>query len=183
MKFNLFNHIYKSDVDKYDVPILDNWGENKVFKNKEGKDVYSYIDKESNGYREVILDISTFRGSFGAVHFYGRLRSYSLSFTDTVESMGKRSISGYFTSGIPEEYKNFFNVQLLRPITQKDIDYDTENNTDRWLNYYIGDKTNGFWTEDEVIEVGIKVFKKLFKGKWQLRIDSYSGNRDKIIKL
>jgi hypothetical protein len=180
-KFKVEDYLREYEIN-FPIPVSDDFGKDVILKNCENKDVYCYYNLDKEGYREVELYISSFRGSFGAVHYYGKLKS-NLSFCETPEQIGKTSISGRFTRGIDSKYEDFLNIDLVRHVDEKDLQHDEDYNRDRWLRYKIGDKTNGFWTEEEVIKLGTKVFKKLFIGKWKLYINSYSGKYDKYIYL
>jgi hypothetical protein len=180
-KFKIEDHI-RDYENNWEFPIPDDFGKDVILKNDENEDVYCYYSLDKDGYREVELYISSFRGSIGAVHYYGKLKSH-LSFCEKPEEVGKISISGRFTIGIESKYDNFLNIEIVRPVDEKDLQHDEDYDRDRWLRYKIGDKTNGFWTEEEIIKIGTKLFKKMFIGKWKLYINSYSGKHDKYVKL
>lgn len=187
-KFKLENHISEYDLkfikDNYPkFPIEDDFGKDLILKNYEDKNVYTYVRLDKDGYREINLKITSFLGSYGAEHYYGTFKCYDLNFTDSKDKIGKSSMGGVFTKGLPEFYRDFLKLELKRPCEQKDLDNDKRYGRDRWGSYEIGDLTRGFWTEEEIIEVGKEVFKKLFKGKWKLNIESYYGDKDEVIYL
>ena len=178
-EFNIENHITKADLNFWKFPINDDFGKDLHLKNSEGRDAISWIGYRRDGYREVTLRVT----SYGVDHYYGSLKCYDLNFTDDLEKIGKNSISGSFLKGIPEIYSEFFKLELKRPYDENDKSNDVRHGRDRWLGYEIGDLTQGFWEEDDVIEVGKSVFKKIFKGKWKLVIESLRGDKDEIIYL
>lgn len=158
------------------VPILDTYGEGLIFNRPDSGKIKSYVRRDSKNYRELVLSITSLRGSVGAVHYYAKLNDYSLNFTAIEDVENKSSVGGYSTKNVPSKYK-YFTIDLARPVTQKDIDNDKRWGREEYMISKFGDLARGFWTEDEAIETGIAVFKSLFKGKWKLRIDSYSGKR------
>ena len=181
--FNINNHISKSDLEFWNLPINDDFGVGLELKNEKGEDAFSWVRIDKDEYRNVELKISSWIGAFGAEHFYGTLRSYDLNFTNNKESIGKSSISGAFEIGLPNIYTEFFKLELKRPYNKRDKENDEKYGRDRWLSYDIGDLTRGFWTEEEVVEVGKQVFKTFFKGRWKLTINSWSGDLDETIYL
>lgn len=177
--FKLENHIRKSELNYWELPIDDKFGEGLELVNEFGTPAFSWVSRDKNGYREVILRIS----SYGVDHYYGKLTSYGLNFTDDKTAVGRRSCSGAFLRGIPEIYSDFLKIQLRRPYGEGDEKHDKVHRRDRWLGYELGDLTMGFWTEDEVIETAKEVFKRLFTGKWKLVIESYRGDKDETVYL
>lgn len=180
-KFKIEDHL-RCFSNHWQYPIPDDFGKGVILKNEQGRDAIVYYNLDKKGYREVTLDISSYRGSFGAVHFYGKLKSY-LNFCEKPEQIGITSISGSFLKGIDRQYSEFLSIELVRPVTKEDLQHDEDYNRDRWMRFKIGDSTNGFWTEEDVIKLGTKLFKKMFVGKWKLYIDSYTGKHDKYIYL
>jgi|LakMenE18May11ns_1017448.scaffolds.fasta_scaffold9955146_5 hypothetical protein len=181
-KFKIEDH-FRDYNNHWEFPIPYDFGKDIVLKNKYEKDVICYPSYDKDGYRNVELYITSWLGSIGAIHYYGRIKSYSLSFCETPEQIGKVSVSGAFTSGTEPKYGDFLNLELVRPVDERDLEHDKHYDRDRWLRCKIGDKTNGFWTEEEIVKLGTKLFKKMFVGKWRLYINSYSGKYDKYVKL
>lgn len=177
----LKEYINDSDFEEL-LPIDDNFGENLEFKDPDGKNIKSYIVRDKEGYREIDLRITSLLGSVGATHYYGKFTSYSLSFTYKEDKNNTSSIGGWSTKEIPYKYTNF-GFDLVRPTTKKDLENDERWGRKSYFKLNKGETTNGFWTEKEVVERGKELFKLAFKGKWKLRIDSYSGKYDEIIKL
>lgn len=176
-------NISEYDIKDFVLPITDDFGNDLRFTNVSGKKLKSYVSREKNGYREVKLDIHSYRGAIGAIHYYGRLKSYSLHFTEENDKECRSSIGGYGTVGVPDIYKDFFELELKRPVTREDFNDDKEFETDRWHGYDLGDLTNAFYDEQEIVDLAKKIFKCMFKGKWILVVDSYSGKEYPVVKL
>lgn len=171
------NHIQVSE--NYNYPINDDFGDNLEIINSNNDIVYSWVDKRKTGKREVILDITTFRGYGNAIHYYGNLKSYSLKFTTDKNGIGRMNTSGYSLNGVYRKYVNFFNGELVRPITETEIKKDI----DRWYGYKVGDLTNAFESEEEIIKIAKELFNILFKGNWYLTINSYSNKYNETVEL
>lgn len=185
-KINKFlrNHIQRyilSDLElEKHIPVPDTYGEGLFFDRPDSGKLKSYVRRDAKGHREITLSITSLQGSIGAVHYYAKLKDYSIHFTAIEDVENKSSVGGYSTKNVPSKYQDF-QIELSRPVTQKDIDHDKRWGRDEFMMSKMGDLARGFWTEDEAIQIGIVVFKLLFKGKWKLRIDSYSGKRVSMV--
>lgn len=176
-KFDLKNHLQEWDIEEYipDYPLNDDYASDLRVVNKAGDELKSYISRDKNGYREVVLGVLSLRGSVGAVHFYGKISDYSIHFTRLEDTENKSSLGGYGTSGVPTKYQSF-KLEIQRPVTARDIQYDKDNQRESYMRLKKGQLTRGFWNEEDVIEIGKQVFEAIYRGKWKLRIDRYSGN-------
>ncbi len=184
-KFDLNNHVdqYEWNFDKKLIPINDDFGDKLKIDSVEGKKLKSYIDKDDDGYRLVVLEVNSWRGSIGAVHYYGKIDvSRSIHFTNIEDKKNRCSVSGYPLKSVDKKYTDF-DIELFRPVDNKDIANDKIWGREKYLKVKIGQLTRGFWTEDDVIEIGKKVFDAVFKGKWKLEIRSYTGDKDEIYFL
>lgn len=57
------------------------------------------------------------------------------------------------------------------PILYEEIEKDSS----RWNGYKVGDKTNAFYSPEDVIAIAKEVCKARFLGNWKLKIVDYSG--------
>ena len=168
---NLSDHFY--NIEKF--PINSNKGEGFEFELDDKKYITkgSY-DKEYPEYRKATLSITSYRG-FGGIHFYGNitigvLNANLLKPSNTISG----SLGGIV---LPDEYKTI-KFEVIRPLILSDIEKEPE----RWETYIIGeDKTNGFYNEEEIIDIVCQLKDKIFKGKWVLFIDGYNTDDQKII--
>lgn len=136
-----------------------------------------YVTKghyDGKGYRKAELKIMSFIGAWGATHYYGKIEVD----VSNISHNTQYAVSGYLGGvKIPNEYTSL-SLDLVKEIEDFEL-----KDKDRFENYRKGDMVPGFYNEKDVIELGKKVFKELFKGKWVLQIDSYSGElNEKIYK-
>lgn len=121
----------------------------------------------------VTLDVTTYRGvSWNAVHYYGNIIIDGVSFspedspntytmcTETYEAEEKNPLAA-----------GFYRIELVRPVTSEEIEKDSS----RWNGYKVGDKTNAFYSPEDVIAIAKEVCKARFLGNWKLKIVDYSG--------
>lgn len=183
-KFKIENHVSGytiRELELNNIPLDDDYGDNLKFTHTDnGNEIISYVRRDKDGYREVYLEITSLRGSIGAVHFYATLRDTSIHFTSPEDKKKTSSIGGYGTKGVPEKYENL-RIELERPVDELDIKHDNLWGREEYEMSRIGDLTRGFWNEEDGIKVGIDAFKAIFKGKWKLTINSYSGKKVKPI--
>lgn len=127
----------------------------------------------NNSPRTVTLDVTTYRGvSWNAVHYYGNIIIDGVSFspedspntytmcTETYEAEEKNPLAA-----------GFYRIELVRPVTSEEIEKDSS----RWNGYKVGDKTNAFYSSEDVIAIAKEVCKARFLGNWKLKIVDYSG--------
>lgn len=127
----------------------------------------------NNSPRTVTLDVTTYRGvSWNAVHYYGNIIIDGVSFspedspntytmcTETYEAEEKNPLAA-----------GFYRIELVRPVTSEEIEKDSS----RWNGYKVGDKTNAFYSPEDVIAIAKEVCKARFLGNWKLKIVDYSG--------
>lgn len=145
----------------YEIPHT--FGVGVTFKDDEGIE-YTSVGSEP---RSVTLSVHSYKGiSWGAVHYYGRLSVGDLGLRHNRYGKEEKSyIGGAFDRFKPKECLGF-DIEVLRDLSREEFDSDP----DRWGKYYY-ETTNGFMTEEELVEMGIKIFKERFKGKWILDID------------
>lgn len=65
----------------------------------------------------------------------------------------------------------FYRIELVRPVTSEEIEKDSS----RWNGYKVGDKTNAFYSPEDVIAIAKEVCKARLLGNWKLKIVDYSG--------
>lgn len=123
------------------------------------------VDGEIVMRRRLRLEIMSFCGiSIGAIHYYGKIYADGLDITD-----GKSHIGGHVCkefSEWPHEKKDIYDnytIEVVRELTQEEIDKDPE----RWRYYFPGDKTNGFETKEEIIEIAKKIVAVRFPEGWE----------------
>lgn len=175
--------IIKSCRDEHKLPdvIPSTHGVGITFKDEKGKEYTTILGYSKTGARELRARITSWRGiSAGAIHYYGKIVCYDLPLKYLGDD-GKEcvsSISGYFDRHKPNECKGF-DIEVVRELTQKEIDEDPR----RWEYYSAGDITNCFETEEEVFNLMKEIFKKRFKGHWEMEIeDSYGRTKDVLKK-
>jgi hypothetical protein len=181
-KFDIKKHVLEYELNDLKFPVKDDFGDGFKFTNVEGRELVGYVSKR-NGRRKVTLEITSYRGSIAAVHYYGRFVDSSLCFTYADEDVDKRySIGGYGLKGIPKGYDDR-SISLYRPVTKKDLMHDKRMGIDKLTKLKLGALTTGFWEEEDVIALGKKLFPLLFQGQWRLQIRSYTGDLDEEILL
>lgn len=151
----------------------------EVFRDDAGLDISipGFITRGSwirnNSPRTVTLDVTTYRGvSWNAVHYYGNIIIDGVSFspedspntytmcTETYEAEEKNPLAA-----------GFYRIELVRPVTSEEIEKDSS----RWNGYKVGDKTNAFYSPEDVIAIAKEVCKARFLGNQKLKIVDYSG--------
>lgn len=153
----------RADIKLPDI-IQSDYGIGITFKDEEGVE-YTTIKGSCRKERVVNFTITSWVGiSPGAVHHYGKMVVYEpdLEYYENGE-LQHASIGGYFNRHKPDACKGF-SIELIRTLTQEEIDEDPR----RWDCYEAGDNTNCFYTEEEVYELGERVFKARFRGDWVL---------------
>lgn len=131
-------------------------------------------DSSYPGFRVAELTISSFQG-FGGIHYYGKLSAY---LSNNAKSNPNHSIGGSLRGVNFPADANSFDVEVIRPVNQSEIDEDPI----RWEDYKAGiDSTNAFYTEEEIIEIVETLKDEIFKGKWILMVDGYNTDNKKII--
>lgn len=185
-KFKIENHVSEYDIrdlDLKNIPLNDDYGDNLEFNHEDTKEkLISYIERDKkDGYREIYMDVTSLRGSIGAVHYYVTLCDRSICFTNLEDKEKRYKLGGYSTKGVPDKYENF-KIELQRPVDERDIKNDERWGREDYMRVELGELTRGFWTEEDAIQIGIDAFKAIFKGKWKLRINPYSSTkRERII--
>jgi hypothetical protein len=179
------NNIRDYDIEELElegyIPIMDDFGDNLFFNHADdNQKLKTYVRRDSKGYREVVLEITSWLGSIGAVHYYAKLTDYSIHVTNIEDKENRTSVGGYGTKGIPKKYTDL-KFEIWRPVTQKDVQHDIDYGREDYMIHQIGEKTRGFWTEKDAIDTGIALFRQMFKGKWKLRIDTYTGRKVKTV--
>ena len=127
--------------------------------------------------REVTLDLHSWTGvSPGAMHYYGKLKYHGVDYRDLVSG---EVIYGWFSSA-PDVSKDG-SIELTRTLTENDegvgkphSEYIAFGGGNRFAGYEIGDQTNCFDTEAEVVACAHNEFKRIFGDGWKLAIP-YEG--------
>lgn len=157
---------------QYQFPIYPDYGIGLKFKTPAGEDIISQVDIDKHGYRELLLRIDIWPGGD---HYYGNIESYiRYSPSDNLN----QTWGGYATKNVPKEYQEI-KIPISREVTEQDFEY--FKGTDRMVGYTIGDAFNGFFTEEEIVEAADNIMKHYFKGKWSLRILTYTDGTIKKV--
>ena len=117
--------------------------------------------------RRIVLRITSFRGvSFNAIHYYGKIEADGFNIVDGEGYTHSGYIGDEFKSWPKEKqdlYDHVYSIEIVRPVTQEEIDKDPE----RWKFYYAGAKTNGFETQQEIIDIAKKIVAIRFPEGWE----------------
>lgn len=160
MNTNIQDNLRCFTLDEFPIP--DNYGDGFLFKVDDEeyitKGVYDYPNKE---YREIRLVIST----FGVQHYYA---SINIHVRNVNVEHPERSIFGcYCEKVIPNNYQDL-RFELTRKVTQEE----KENYPNRWVGYDVGDDTDAFYNEDDIISLFKEILPNMLVGKWCVCIRS-----------
>lgn len=175
--------VRRSQGERYSYP--------NIFTDKCGLDIVwpernlhaspSWGHRPSNKVRRVTIQVSSFRGvSIGAIHYYGMLsvQGVNMVYDDkpTCSTMDSKCEEANPLSCYT------YKLRLTRPITQEEIDLDKElgKHLARFPYQEAGDLTPCWNTEEEILEFAKEVFKARFQGKWELYIEYWAGNVEKV---
>lgn len=100
--------------------------------------------------------------SFDELYHYRML--YNAAFFNSLEGKYEAEEKNPLAAG-------FYRIELVRPVTSEEIEKDSS----RWNGYKVGDKTNAFYSPEDVIAIAKEVCKARFLGNWKLKIVDYSG--------
>jgi hypothetical protein len=143
-------------------PIPLNWLTGIEFKTMWYDKINEYITIANRPY--LTLEITTFRGAIGAVHYYGKLKLYGFDIQRKGES---GTIFGFLGSdNIPSILEL---LDLCIPITKEVEEWEIEKDPDRYKAYKVGDRINAHWNKNSVIELGKEIHKKYFS-EFKLKI-------------
>lgn len=163
MKDIITDHFYDGECISF--PIKSNYGEGFTFNiDKKQYITKGYCDYKNPEYRIIKLYIST----FGVQHYYASIRID----VNNVEIDNPQCQVGGYLGGvvIPYEYKSL-KLELLRKVNAKE----KEQYYGRWKDYDVDDKTNAFYSEEEIITLFKNILPELIKGKWKVIIDKCSA--------
>jgi len=133
---------------------------------------------DAEGLRKCTMEVSSWVGvSIGANHHYVRLTFYGCKFTKPDGAPHERSYT--YPNGMPEEAQTT-EVEVRRPVTQRDIDY-AKKRKDGWIPHP-GDTERGFWTELDAYDAGIRCFKEKFAPGWVLMSHNNEGRLVEIAR-
>ena len=161
MDTNIQDNLRCFTLDEF--PISDNYGEGFTFKN-DGKDfitkgTYDYHNKE---YREISLNIT----SYGIQHYYARI---FIGVNNIDMDNPSHSILGSLReAGIPDNCKSL-DLELTRKVTSEE----KENFPNRWGGYDVGEPTDAFYSEEDIISLFKKILPNMLKGKWHVGIRAF----------
>jgi len=138
---------------------------------KDDKDIeYTTLPREK--YEAIIhAKISSWRGiSMNAIHYYAKIELPDLTLSYIKDGKERQSsISGSFDKFKPNDAKSF-TIEVIRKLTSKEIEDDPE----RWNAYDVGDETNGWEVEEELITMVKKIIRTRFKS-WKYEIENSNG--------
>ena len=188
-KFNPEHFLHFTDIEFLNSIKDDQYGVGVKFKDDRDTEYITVADmchhEDFKDYRLLRLNITSFRGAIGAMHYYGSVRSNISNY----EPKEKCHVGGYIEKYRPAEAKDI-DFDLHRMVTEEEINSDKDEDGEipswsRWYGYKEGALTNAFDTQEQVIEAAKSVVKHFFKGKgkWALEIDSYDGRQDDIIAV
>lgn len=165
---NLEDHFYHPEI----LPIDMNVGLGYEFL-IDGVEIITAGEFDKKGeFRIARVNIKT----YGVEHCYCNI---NIHVDNSEKANPDRCHFGYLGGVVvPKEYRSF-TIDLLRLVTQEEID----KYPCRWKGYEVGDKTNAFYSVGEIISLLMDVKDLIFKGKWILEVDSFSGkyNREIVI--
>jgi hypothetical protein len=124
--------------------------------------------------REVSLNVTTYLGSIGAVHYYGELRADGLGLlivSGGDEYMKPGKIVGVLSESVDKARPRFsgcFYIDLHRQLSATEIAAGSRYGPDRWQYYEPGDWTNAFHSRAKVVVRAREVFRALFAPDWRL---------------
>lgn len=149
------------------IPV--DFGVGLKFKDDEGIE-YTTLPRER--YEATIhAKITSWRGiSMGAIHYYAKIHLSDLSLSYVKH--GKpctSSISGYFDRHKPNDAKSC-EIEVVRELTSQEMFDDPQ----RWDCYHVGDLTNCWESEEELIALVKKIIRNRFKG-WKYEIENSRG--------
>lgn len=161
MNTNIQDYLRCLTLDEFPIP--DNYGDGFLFKvdDKEyiTKGEYDYQNKE---YRKIILCIST----FGVQHYYA---SINIGVENIDIAKPTHSIFGcYCDKVIPNNYKSL-RFELVRKVTLEE----KNSYPNRWVGYNIGDNTDAFYNEYDIIKLFKEILPSMLIGKWSVSIKSF----------
>lgn len=124
-------------------------------------------------YRKAEFSTHSYIGN-GGIHYYGSIKFYTYNNCITPGKAG-HSVAG-FLKGIklPEESERV-RIDILRPITPEEL------KDNRWKTYKEGDLVNGFYQEEEILEIFKKYMNQIFKGKWIIKTNLWNLDDETII--
>ena len=145
-------------------PIKNNYGEGFTFK----IDDKDYITKGKYDYKNPEYRIiKLFITSFGVQHYYASIK---IDVNNIEVNNPSHQIGGYMRGvTIPYEYQSL-KLELLRKVNAEE----KEKFYIRWKDYDIGDKTDAYYSEEEIITLFKSILPDLIEGKWKVIIDHYS---------
>ncbi len=140
-------------------------GEGTLFK-RENSVKRAYVDLENNGKREVVADITTYRGiCIEAVHYYCRMKVTGVYWRNLDET-GNSSMYAGFTK-FPK-YCDSIEVEITKKLTVEEIERDPA----RWEYYDEGDSVIAFEDLDELRQKIESEFERIFGSEdWILIIN------------
>lgn len=160
--------------NKHDYPQIfkDNCGLDIVGKDRNSEALHAV--KGWSNKRRVTLEIRTWVGiSFGAIHYYGKLKVDGVS----MEYDEKPGIHTSIDSDKQPLADWYYELKIHRHLTQKEI----EEDPDRWEAWYEGSHTECFETVEEIVEFGKQIFKLRFEGDWELWVEYPWGRKEQVV--
>lgn len=187
MEKNKYN-ITPENIDEYmrnysyNFPLIidDKAGLDYKDEKTKAKPYYFYLNGKKSNKRIVKLEIRSFRGiSIGAIHYYGKLIASGIEF-EYIDRPGATT-SNWEAEKENPLYQWTYDFDLMRPITQREIDDDPE----RWQCYHVerNDFTASFETKEEMISLAKECFKQRFSGEWELWVEDNSAVRQSIYQI
>ena len=132
-----------------------------------------------NNPREVIIEITSFRGSCAwAEHYYATIKADGIKIcSKEIDAYKKEHVyhhGGYVCkeySELPREKRDIwsivYEINVVRHVSKEML----EENPDRWEGFEIGYPTTAFDTKKDAIAAAKKVIAARFSKEWKVRID------------
>lgn len=173
----------RSQSERYQLPDIfsDDCGLDVVWPEKKLHATPSWGHSPGNKVRRATVEITSFRGiSIGAIHYYGHIIVQGVNM-EYDERPGTSTMCGDCEDKFPLS-RYSYKLQLTRPITQEEIDIDNELGSElaRFPYQDVGDLTQCWENEQDIIDFAKEVFKARFKGNWEFYVEDLFGNCNKI---
>lgn len=178
---NIKDHFYNFDLEYF--PISDKIGLGYEFEVRGIKYITTGRYSQNNpDYRYAEFSVTSFIGA-GGIHFYGNLKINTSNRSINSPDGFNHSIGGYMGGVVLPNDTRMIRIDLVRPITELDIKIDPDRYKGCDSEMLSEVLVNGFYDEKELIDTFKQLIPQLFKGKWAIEIDSFSGNYDEEILI
>ena len=134
--------------------------------NRNGKFYYTSQRCEKSHGGIVTIDIRSYIGiSPEAIHYYGKLKFYLPDFKE--EGVNPRYSSSVYNLPLFERGE----IEITRKLEEWEFTHPRYKHA--YDGYEPGDNYKGFYTQDELIKQGKKVFEDLFSPEWKFKVNKW----------